>query len=198
MNSKLRIAMIAVLGFAPVIFTGCQTFQRAKMLYQPPPPPRTLGSINDEVWMTQERNAEAIDFVIYQHEFKINHDRLNTAGMDHVQQIAARLASGQDFPVIVERSFSTVRPSTEFKYPIHPSPELDLRRREVIVHSLVALGIPNADERVVVAPQLRPGMKATEAARAYAIGFQSGGGRGGGGGGFGGGFGRAGTFFGGF
>jgi hypothetical protein len=73
-----------------------------------------------------------------------------------------------------------------------------MRRREIVVRSLQAMGIADADDRVLVAPALAPGMKAYEAESAYGatIGRQSGnsgfggfffGGGGSGGGGFGGG-----------
>lgn len=130
-----------------------------------------LGAKSDVCWQRQEANAEMSDFVVYQHEFAYNQKRLNTDGEDHVRQIAARLLAGLDAPVVIERSMTAVREETEFKYPIHPNSELDLQRREVLVLSLTAMGISDADQRVVVAPAYVPGMKATEAAAAYQRGF---------------------------
>jgi len=115
-----------------------------------------LGAMSDCVWARQEANAERSDFVVYENEFGLDSEILNTAGEDHVRQIAARLASGQDAQVLVERSMSSARPDTKYQYRIHPNPELDLRRREIVVGSLAAMGICDAEARVLVAPSLAP------------------------------------------
>jgi hypothetical protein len=147
-----------------------------------------LGTISDSIWQGQEHNAEASDFVIYQHEFKLNEPRLNTGGEDHVKQIAERVLSGQHFPVVIERSMTSARPDTTFNYPVHPNPDLDARRRKLIVIALQRLGVGDAEERVVIAPAFAEGYDALEATRAYRRGLSGGFGGGGfGGGGFGGG-----------
>jgi len=70
---------------------GCTT---PSLFYQPPPPPEMLGTKVDQLMQTQEENAEASKFVIYQHEFELNKSRegemgrgirLNEYGEDHVQ-----------------------------------------------------------------------------------------------------------------
>jgi len=146
---------------------GCNRAYLARLYYQPPSAPMPLGTLSDDLWKKQEAAAEASDFVIYQHEFDRQGTRLNLAGEDHVKQIAARLAEGQDFPVIIERSMTTPRQDTKYRYPVHANPELDLRRRDVVVRLLNAMGVPEAEPRVVVAPALAPGMVATEAEAAY-------------------------------
>ncbi len=156
-----------------VFATGCSSYwQRVESLYQPPAPPAQLGTISDGIWQNQERNGEASDFVIYQHEFDMDSPRLNMAGQDHVKQIVARLNSGHNQPVLVERSMMSSRPDTEFGYPVHPNPELDMQRREMVVRCLAAMGVADADQRVVVAPALAEGYKATEARQAYLQGFR--------------------------
>jgi len=174
---------------------GCAG-RRRNMNYQAPAPQRTLGSLNDAIFQIQEVNAEASKFVVYQHEFALNGVRLNTAGEDHVKRIAAELERGTDYPVIIERSFTSPRQNTTYKFPVHPNPELDMQRREVIVRSLTAMGVAEADQRVSVAPAYVPGYTDPEAERAYARGILSGGF--GGFGGFGGGFGGFGGGMGGF
>jgi hypothetical protein len=152
-----------------------------------PTPP--LGTISDPIWRQQEAGAAASDFVVYQGDFQLNEVRLNMAGEDHLKSIAMRLRAGAPPPVVVERSMTSVRPDSKYKYPVNPSPELDMRRRDVVVRSLMAMGIANADQCVVVAPALAPGISAAEAARAYERGHTGAGGREGGGGmGGGGGF----------
>lgn len=161
--------------------------------------PAPLGTLSDPIWQAQEENAEPSKFVIYQHEFKLNEARLNSAGEDHVKQIAARLLSGQNFPVLVERSNTSKRADTEYEYPVHLNPELDMRRRAMIVQALTAMGIADAEQRVIVSPALTRGFQDGEAERAYYQGFSGygTGGYGGFGGGFGG-FGGMGGFGGGF
>ncbi len=166
---------------------GCQG--PAWRNYYASPPAAPLGSLSDPVWQNQEINAEHSDFVIHDHEFELNPDRLNTGGEDHVKQIAARLLEGQDATVVVERSMSSPRPDTEHQYPVHPNPELDMRRRDIIVRSLLAMGVSDADERVVVAPAFAQGITGNEAEAAYGVGLSGGGFGGTGIGGFGGGFG---------
>lgn len=158
-----RIGVLAVIVLA-CASGGC----RRAWLLPPAPPP--LGYTTDPIWQTQEANAEASDFVVYEHEFEERQGiRLNEDGEDHVKEIAARISKGQNFPVIVQRSRSSIDESTEYHYPVHFNPELDLKRRELIVQSLVAMGIEDADQRVVVAPALTPGYQDFEAERAYGL-----------------------------
>lgn len=126
-----------------------------------------LGTLSDPVWQNQEANAEASDFVIHEHEFASQTEFLNTAGEDHVKQIAARLVAGQDAPVIVERSRTSARPETQYKYPVNTNTDLDMLRREVVVRALTAMRVPDADARVVVAPDLAPTYRAGERAATY-------------------------------
>lgn len=197
-RSKLGKALVAAIAAAMFFIAGCPGGR--PLVYQRPSS-APLGSLSDPVWQRQEGNAERSDFVIHEHEFCDASEVLNMAGEDHVKQIAARLASGQDTHVIVERSRNYARPETEYKYPVHPNPDLDMRRRELVVRCLVAMRVPDADVRVVVAPDLAPEYRAGEIEATYVEngnnnrnnnGYNNGwgGGYGGGyGGGFGGGYG---------
>jgi hypothetical protein len=200
----MAAAAMALICVVTALASGCAHRRLARQLYQAPPPPGPLGTLTDPVWENQEANAEAADYVVYQHEFDVGTARLNEQGENHVTQIAERLYAGQDSPVVVERSMTTARDNTEFEYRIHPNPNLDMRRREVVTRSLAKMGVVDAEERVVVAPAFSPAASATEAAGAYQQGFAGGrlgGGYGGGGfgpfSGFGGGFGGVGGGFGG-
>lgn len=179
-------AAFVVLGMAAAS-TGCGN-PRAGFFYRQPPPPAPLGTLSDPVWQTQEVNAEASKFVVYEHEFVLGGVRMNMAGQNHVKQIAARLDAGAPFPVAVERSMTSTRPEDEYQFPVHPNPELDNRRREVVVRALTAMGIADADQRVVVAPAFAEGYTGPEAEAAYQRSLYNNSGQGGFGG-FGGGFG---------
>lgn len=167
------IHLVVVACLAVATTGGCRGKHQ---FYQEPPPPPVLGTYVDNPMEIQEVNAEASKFVIYDHEFQLataedgkmkGTYHLNEDGEDHVRKIAANLREGVPFPVIVERSRSSVKPNTAFKYPVHHNAKLDNQRREVIVKSLQAMGIDNADEVVVVAPALTPGLDGFEAERAY-------------------------------
>ncbi len=148
------------------------------------PAPLAQGTLSDSIWQQQERNAEASDFVIHEHEFRMNDFRLNWAGEDHVKQIAARLNGGQDFPVVIERSQRAPFIEAKYQYPVQLNPSLDMKRREMIVRALTAFNVGDAEERVSVGMATVPGLTQPEAERAYLNQMQ--GGRGGAG--FGGGF----------
>jgi hypothetical protein len=170
---KIKRGLFEILAVATIltalVTTGCG---RWKCFYEQPSV-SPLGSQSDEVWKNQEANAEVSDFVVYQHEFQRDSEKLNTDGEDHVKQIADRLLRGQDAPVVVERSNTSVREDTVYGYPVHVNPELDMRRREIIVRSLTAMGISDADQRVVVAPAYVPGLRGPEAEAAYRRGMTS-------------------------
>jgi hypothetical protein len=187
--------------------TGCY-MQRASMFFQPQSVAPPLGTLSDPTWKTMEDNAEPSKFIVHQHEFTLNTTRLNTAGEDHVKQIAARLLAGQNFPVLIERSDTSAREATEFKYPVHVNAELDMKRREMVAQALLAMGVADANQRTMISPKIGRGFIDNEAERAYYRsffsnnfntgafgngfggfgGFGSFGGMGGFGGGFGGGF----------
>ncbi|PQO42146.1 hypothetical protein [Blastopirellula marina] len=169
-----------------------------------PAPPTMLGASVDELNRSQEVNAEAAQYVVYQHEFQPNFVagkgekdawKLNGYGEDHVKQIASNLLRGDESPVVIERSQTSPKQGTEYEYPVHFNDELDEKRRRCVVASLVALGVNDAESRVVVAPSFSEGLTSGEAAAAYRRGMTTNnrGGSGGygsfgGGGGFGGGF----------
>ena len=178
---------------------GCH-HKTAAMFYQPPPPPQMLGFEIDQMNEQQELNAEAAKFIVYQHEFDLNSSeggkslggvRLNEAGEDHVRQIAGALKGGATFPVLIERSRTSSRAGTEFNYGVHYNPELDNRRRLVVVKALEKMGVVNAGKVVSVSPSFAQPLTGMEAEQAYRRSLRNnnngGNGAGGGGGGFGGG-----------
>lgn len=167
--------LVVMACLAATVASGCQGNSKYQF-YQEPPPPPVLGAYVDNPMQIQEENAEASKFVIYDHEFRLAEAEdgkmkgtyyLNEDGEDHVRKIAENLRQGVPYPVIIERSRSSAKPDTTYKYPVHRNAKLDNQRREVIVKSLQAMGIEQADEVVVVAPALTPGLDGFEAERAY-------------------------------
>lgn len=131
--------------------------------------PFPVGQNTDAFWETQQTNAEAADFIFYDHEFTGETANLAPGAKRHLEEVALRLPH-VPFPVVIEQSMFNAKP------------ELDLARRQSIVMQLARLGVTNAEERVVVANAFAEGFTAVEGERAYYQGII--------GGGFGGGAGR--------
>ena len=132
--------------------------------------PFPLGQVTDSFWETQQTNAEASDFVFYDHEFVGETEELAPGGKKHLVQVALRLPQ-VPFPIVVEQSA------------YNRKPQLDRKRRQVIVNDLTRLGLDldAVDQRVVIAPAFAPGITAMEGESAYYRTLDSGGFGGGGG-----------------
>jgi hypothetical protein len=135
--------------------------------------PFPLGQVTDAHWETQQTNAEASDFVFYDHEFVGDTDKLAPGAKKHLMQVALRLEH-VPFPVVIEQSQHN-------RYP-----KLDQQRRKTIVEQLGRIGVENAEKRVVVAGALAAGITSIEAEQAYQEAINSGNSGGGRFGGFGG------------
>ena len=153
-----------------------------------------LGNTVRDFYHQMETNGEAEDFVMHRHEFIQSTAELNQHGLDHLQEIAARMRSAP-YPVLIERS--------EF----NSDPELDQHRRRQVAEMLTAMGNATANARTIVSQSYDPGLTGRNAANNYnqftrggndngnnggGGGGNGGGGNGGGGGGFGGGGGSGG------
>jgi hypothetical protein len=155
-----------------VTATGC--FQGATRGGAPPyDRPFPVGQVTDSIWETQQTNAEAADFVFYDHEFRDDTAELTPGAKRHLESVAMRLEH-VPFPVVIERSMHNAKP------------EVDRARRQMIVEQLARMGIPSVEGRVVIASAFAEGFTAIEGEQAYSsiISGQSsssgGGGRGGG------------------
>jgi hypothetical protein len=197
-----RTLALLLLAGATSLAGGCRHhYYLARELYQPPPAVAPLSTISDPIWQSQEARAEASEFVVNMHDFEYQSPMLNFCGKSHVTQIAARLQYCPNMPVVIEPSMGAVDEETQFRYPVHPNPELDLKRREMVVLALSEMGVHDADKRVLVAPAWAEAFTATEATQVYnqaLSGAGAFGGFGGGFGGFGSSFGGGGFGFGGF
>ncbi|MEX0701509.1 MAG: hypothetical protein WD069_05375 [Planctomycetales bacterium] len=168
--SPSPILKTAVAAALAVGTTGCCCHRDQQCSSVSPPAP--LGALIDPIFQEMEANAEASDFAIPEHEFKGNTAILNTAGEEHVKQIAVR-AADVPFPIIIQpssMSFESEEPDA-FEYPVHNNRELDVERHKVVVAALQSMGVADAERRVVVAPLLAPGFESFEAERAYNQGF---------------------------
>lgn len=138
--------------------TGCHTTKvshEAKMgpVYDRPFP---LGQVTDAHWETMQTNAEAADFIFYDHEFVGQTAELTPLGRKHLLSVALRLEH-VPFPIVVEES------------PRGENPQLDESRRQTIVNQLAQLGLDRQmiEARTVVAPAFSEGLSAIEGEAAY-------------------------------
>lgn len=140
--------------------------------------PFPLGQVTDAHWETQQTNAEASDFVFFEHEFAKDTAQLAPSAKRHLEQVALRLEH-VPFPVVIEQT------------PYNTNPALDAARRRTIVENLARMGVPNVEARVVIGNAFPAGRTSIEAERTYYNGIlwngMGGAGGGGGGGGNGGG-----------
>ena len=65
--------------------------------------PFPIGQVTDSFWETQQTNAEAADFIFYDHEFRGNTAELAPGAKKHLEQVALRLEH-VPFPVVIEES----------------------------------------------------------------------------------------------
>jgi len=159
---RWQMALAMTLG---LLATGCSTYGNGPSYDRPFP----LGAVTDAHWETQQTNAEAADFVFYDHEFVGETARLAPGAKPHLNSVALRLEH-VPFPVVIEQTLHNA------------NPKLDQARRQVIIESLARMGLPNVEHRVLVAPAFAEGVTALEGESAYhsASGgdFRSGGGTG--------------------
>ena len=129
--------------------------------------PLPIGQATDSFWETQQTNAEAADFIFYDHEFKydttkhVETAQLSPLAKKHLTEVALRLEH-VPFPVIIEEL-----PRNHDEAKNHEKGQLEQARRKTIVEQLNRLGITNADERVVVANACAEGFTGVEGERAY-------------------------------
>lgn len=165
---KRRLFLIALLAAPVAIPASAQAgwlfgWNKEKHHRYPGPAmdrPFPVGQVTDSFWEAQQTNAEAADFIFYDHEFRYDTVRhvetaeLAPGAKRHLEQVALRLEHAP-FPIVIEASQHQA------------APELDKARRRTIVEQLNRMGITNADERVVVAPSFAEGRTAIEAEQTY-------------------------------
>jgi hypothetical protein len=181
-----RLLSLITLGWA-ALAAGCRydggwawcTDQCADIPCGAIPPPAGTYSCQ---WQTEQiARAQQDFFVIHQTEWYLGGKQLGPDGRKHVSQIAKRLGEGSS-PVIVSAT---------------DDDKLNSARRQAVVESLLTLGVPDADSRVVSGESEAEGLYGQEAVR-YGTTRLGGTGTTGAGGGFGagGGLGTQGSGFG--
>ena len=156
MNVRALLTSCLLPAACCLLLSGCGGLwmSREQRLGPPYDRPFPLGQVSDSLWETQQTNAEASDFIFYDHEFQGQTSQLTAGGQRHLLQVALRMRH-VPFPIVVEQSLDNRKP------------ELDRQRRRAIADELTRLGVEMADQRVVVAPALSKGITAIEGEAAY-------------------------------
>ncbi|MBN2577865.1 MAG: hypothetical protein JXB10_02655 [Pirellulales bacterium] len=156
MKNETCISYCVLAGVCCLFLMGCQCNPFRHGCVQGPAydRPFPLGQVTDAHWDTQQTNAEASDFVFYDHEFVGDTSQLTPLGEKHLYQVAWRLEH-VPFPVVIEESVDNKKPA------------VDAERRRAIVNQLTQLGLCVADQRVVVAPAIAEGITAIEGEAEY-------------------------------
>lgn len=147
---------------------GCRSRGWNKPAFPPYDRPFPLGQVSDAFNETQQTNAEAADFILYEYEFVGDTANLNPKGRDHMTQIARRLPH-VPFPIVVEMTEKTNDPKeNQFLLTI------DETRRANVVRWLQKFYAddPTMDPnqiagRVVIAPDFNYQTNASDAMSGY-------------------------------
>lgn len=137
---------------AGLALSGCSSRNQSRSPAGDRPFP--LGAVSDAHWETQQTNAEAAKFIFHDHEFVGETAELGPSAKKHLMSVALRIEH-VPFPIVIE----------ETQY--NRNPELDQKRRKMVVEQLGRLGVENAEERVVVSPTFAEGFSGTEGEGAY-------------------------------
>lgn len=112
----------------------------------PPPAGTHVRSLQD----LQIAHAEEQDFIIYEHHWYQGGTILGPDGRRHVAEIADRLPF-VPFPVLIEPDTPNFNayPDPETAYAM--AAQRDVERRQLVVNALLAAGIVDAEQRVLIA-----------------------------------------------
>ena len=147
---------------------GCFNGSRGKPAMPPFDRPFPLGQVSDAFWETQQTNAEAADFILYDYEFVGETATLNPMGRDHMTQIARRLPH-VPFPIVIEMSEKTNDPEENSKLI-----QIDETRRANVVNWLQrfyaddpSMAPEQIANRVVIAPDFVYQVNSEQAVRDF-------------------------------
>jgi hypothetical protein len=122
-------------------------------LCQPTTCPAVTGTYTRQLFDQQAAKAEADDFVIYKNEWYMGGTQLGPFGSYHITEIVRRLPE-VPFPVVIQPQIG--------------DPALDMTRRDVVVRALASAGVPDPDQRVLIAYPQAEGLYADiQAQRTY-------------------------------
>src|SRR6476620_11868323 len=164
---------LLILSLVTLTASGCAWPYFGKKSYGGPPygPPHDrpfpLGQVTDAHWETQQTNAEAADFIFYDHEFRYDpttHQEtaeLAPRAKKKLEQVALRLEH-VPFAIVIEEL-----PRDHDAAKSHQKKLVEEARRKTVVEQLNRMGVTNADERVVISNAFPEGFTGIEGERSY-------------------------------
>lgn len=160
------------------------------------------GTYLNQIHQAEIAVARRDRFTISEHEWYQGQEQLGPEGRRHLREVA-HLMLESDFPLILEADTVAIDYQESLEEALARSDELNARRKDLLVSELIAQGVPDAENRVILEPVDRVGIRGIEAPGVFSrsigggFGGQQGGGGFGGGGFGGGGLGGGGGGFGG-
>ncbi len=94
---------------------------------------------------------QAQDLVIREHRFVSHSPELNLDGEDQIQRIVTALRHTRA-KIVIESSSGAPILATAISDTADEASKLDVLRRQHVIQKLLSLGIPDAEERVVLEP----------------------------------------------
>ncbi|QDT35398.1 hypothetical protein [Thalassoglobus polymorphus] len=128
----------------------------------PAPPGTYVNGWADEMICSARR----YDFVISRHEWFSGGGQLGPEGRQHIAKIAEVLPTRMEH-VILEAEPVELRDKETLDDAVARTDSLNNQRREDLVRILISNGVADADQRVILAPIDRVGVRGIEAPRVY-------------------------------
>lgn len=147
--------MIRHRGFAVIAIalfgTGCASAPGPSTADLTAPPSPRLEWKRTPQTASKSSAPRAQDLIIREHRFVSHSPELNLDGEDQIQRILAALKNSHA-KIVIESCNGTPILPTALADNVHESSKLDVQRRQYVIQKLLSLGIPDAEERVVLEP----------------------------------------------
>jgi hypothetical protein len=146
-NRGWVVCLIVLLGSGCAAPQGPQTAD----LTAPPAPRLEWARAKQVASNSKMGEPRAQDMVIREHRFVSHSPELNLDGEDQVQRIVTALRHTQA-KIVIESSGGAPILATALSDTVDESSKLDSQRRQYVIQKLLLLGIPDAEDRVVLEP----------------------------------------------
>lgn len=147
-NRRWVVCVAALFG------TGCASSQGPQTADLTAPPAPRLEWKRSAQTAAKVGQPQAQDLVIREHRFVSHSAELNLDGEDQIQRLAKALRE-TPAKITIESSNGLKMLAASMTDTAKDISKLDLQRRQYVIQQLLSLGIPDAEERVVLEPQAK-------------------------------------------
>ncbi len=144
-NRGWVVCIVALIGSGCAAPSGPQTADLTT-----PPAPRLEWKRSQQI-AAKPGEPVAQDLVIREHRFVSHSPELNLDGEDQIQRIVTALRHSRA-KIRIESSGGAPILAAALSDTADESSKLDVQRRQYVIQKLLSLGIPDAEERVVLEP----------------------------------------------